>query len=175
MPVYEFYCPHCHTIFNFLSKRINITDTPLCPKCSSPDMERKVSIFSVISSSNKETSEEDEGDPITKMLSQIDETKLEKAIATLSAEAERIDEEDPKAMAGILKKLFDSAGLKLSEPMEEALKRMEAGEDPEKVEEEMGELLEDEEAIFALKNKKISKLLPPKEDETLYEMERYLP
>ncbi len=175
MPVYEFYCPHCHTIFNFLSKRINTTDTPFCPKCSSRDMQRKVSIFSVISSSKEATSEEQEDDPISKMLSQIDESKLERAMASLAQEAERIDEEDPKAMAGILKKLFNTTGIKLSESMEEALRRMEAGEDPEKIEEEMGDLLEDEEAIFDFKKKKFSRILPPKEDETLYEMEKYLP
>ncbi len=58
--------------------------------------------------------------------------------------------------------------------MEEALKRLEAGEDPEKIEEEMGELFEDENSLFDLKKTKISKLLPPKEDQTLYDMEEYI-
>ncbi len=173
MPVYEFYCPHCHMIFNFLSRKINTQDTPRCPRCSNKDMSRKVSIFSVISRAKREEKGEEE-DPFSRLLSQMDESRLEKVIASLSREAEKMDEEDPRAMAGLIKKLFDSTGIKLSDAMEEALRRMEAGEDMEKIEEDMGEVLEDEEAIFDLKKKRLSRLLPPREDETLYEMEKYL-
>ena len=28
MPIYEFYCEPCHTLFSFLSKRVNTTATP---------------------------------------------------------------------------------------------------------------------------------------------------
>ena len=37
MPIYEFYCASCHTVFNFLSKRINTDGTPACPKCGRPN------------------------------------------------------------------------------------------------------------------------------------------
>ncbi len=173
MPVYEFYCPHCHMIFNFLSKRINTKDTPICPKCRSKDMQKKISIFSVISSS-KDKEGEDTGDPLDKILSQVDESKLEKAFASLAAEAESIDQDNPKDMAKMMKKLFETTGLKMGQSMEEALSRLEAGEDPEKIEEDMGELFEDENALFDFKKKTISKLLPPKEDETLYNMDEYI-
>ena len=41
-----------------------------------------------------------------------------------------------------MRKLFDATGLPVAGGMEEALRRMEAGEDPEKIEEDMGEVLE---------------------------------
>ena len=31
MPVYEFYCPDCHMIFNFLSRRIDTRKRPPPP------------------------------------------------------------------------------------------------------------------------------------------------
>jgi hypothetical protein len=53
--------------------------------------------------------------------------------------------------------------------MEEALRRMEAGEDPEQVEAEMGELLEEEEP-FTLKegSAKAARTRPPVKDDQLY-------
>ena len=62
-------------------------------------------------------------------------------------------------------------GLNLGASMEEALQRMEAGEDPEQIEAEMGDLLEGEEP-FSLneKSSKILKSRPPQKDEKLYEL-----
>jgi putative FmdB family regulatory protein len=36
MPIYEFACPNCRILFNFLSKRINPDRLPVCPKCYAP-------------------------------------------------------------------------------------------------------------------------------------------
>ena len=33
MPIYEFYCPDCNTIFNFFCRRIVTDKKPACPKC----------------------------------------------------------------------------------------------------------------------------------------------
>jgi len=50
------------------------------------------------------------------------------------------------------------------------MKRLEAGEDPEKIEEEMGDILEED--PFALPEKKVvgEKSETPFKDETLYEL-----
>ena len=37
MPIYEFACPDCRKIFNFLSKRLQPAGPPACPKCGAPD------------------------------------------------------------------------------------------------------------------------------------------
>ena len=101
----------------------------------------------------------------------IDEAKMEKALNLLAREAEGMNEEDPRQAANLMRKLSDVAGIGLGPGMEEALKRMEAGEDPEQIEAEMGDLLEEEEP-FLLEGKKGPRghRPPPKHDETLYEL-----
>ena len=82
-----------------------------------------------------------------------------------------MDENDPRQAANLMRKLTDMTGLNLGASMEEALQRMEAGEDPEQIEAEMGDLLEGEEP-FNLKEKssKNLKSRPPQKDEKLYEL-----
>ena len=46
MPIYEFYCPDCHTIFNFFSARIETEKRPDCPRCGRSKLERRMSVFS---------------------------------------------------------------------------------------------------------------------------------
>ena len=92
----------------------------------------------------------------------------------MTPEAETLDEDDPKQAAAMMRKLFDSTGMKLGDSLEEAMSRMEAGEDPDKIEQEMGDILE-EENPFSAKPKKMfddlrRKYLPPRVDERLYEM-----
>ncbi len=166
MPVYEFYCEDCHMIFNFFSRRINTEKRPACPRCGRPELERQVSIFA-ISKGRKESDE----DPFPS----IDEDKMEKAMMELAAEAEGMDEEDPRQAARLMKKLFDATGLEMGSGMEEAIRRMEAGEDPEKIEEELGDILETEDPFSQIATKKGLKGLRrrycrPQVDDTLYEL-----
>ena len=81
-------------------------------------------------------------------------------------------EDDPRQAAMLMRKLSDVTGLKMGTGMEEALSRMERGEDPEKIEAEMGDLLEGEEPFLLESSTKgsRSKKPKPKVDETLYEL-----
>ena len=82
-----------------------------------------------------------------------------------------MDEEDPKQAAQLMRKLTEATGLKMGASMEEALHRLEKGEDPEKIEAEMGNLLEqDDPFILESKGKTASKKPKPKRDETLYDL-----
>ena len=103
----------------------------------------------------------------------FDESKMEQAMGMLAGEAERMDEEDPRQAANLMRKLTDMTGMKLGDGMEEALSRMEKGEDPEKIEAEMGDLLEDEDP-FTLPGKKGTlkgaNRPAPKRDDTLYDL-----
>ena len=47
MPIYEFYCPHCHRVFNFLSRAVNTDKTPDCPQCDRPGLTRRASAFAI--------------------------------------------------------------------------------------------------------------------------------
>ena len=136
MPIYEFYCKRCDTIYNFFSRTINTDKTPKCPKCRNVRLKRQVSIFAAISGKK---GDEGEGD-----MPGFDEAKMEKAMSMLASEAGGLKEDDPRQAAQLMRKLTEATGLKMGSGMEEALARMERGEDPERIEAEMGDLLEGE-------------------------------
>jgi hypothetical protein len=74
----------------------------------------------------------------------FDESKMEGAIEALAGEAERIREDDPRQAAQLMRKFTKMTGMEMGSGMQEALKRMESGEDPEAIEKEMGDVLEQE-------------------------------
>jgi hypothetical protein len=101
----------------------------------------------------------------------IDEAKMEKAMELLAREADGINEDDPRQAAGLMRKFTDATGATLGPGMEEALKRMEAGEDPEQIEAEMGDLIAEEEPfMFDGKMSAKARKARPRQDETLYEL-----
>jgi len=165
MPIYEFYCPDCHRIYSFLSRAINTTREPACPKCARPKLQRRVSAFAI--SKNRPEPAED-GMP------DVDEAKMERIMAELAGEAEGMSEEDPRQMARLMRKLYDATGMKLGGGVEEAIRRMEAGENPDKIDEEMGHLFDEEAPLFEGGEGGIKglrrRLLPPAVDDNLYEM-----
>jgi putative FmdB family regulatory protein len=160
MPVYEFYCSDCHTIFNFLSRRVNTEKQPDCPKCGRPGLERQVSQFAV-SKGRKE--EPVEGMP------DMDEAQMERAMESLAGEMDGMDENDPRQMARFMRKFTEATGMNLGSDMEETMRRLEAGEDPEKIEEEMGDLFNEENPFGREGVKKLKRrYVPPSHDDTLY-------
>ena len=59
----------------------------------------------------------------------FDESRMEQAMNVLAGEAEKINEDDPRQAADLMRKLTDMTGMKLGDNMKEALTRMEKGED----------------------------------------------
>jgi len=147
-------------IFNFMARAVDTEKRPLCPKCKKTKLVRQMSVFAT---SRNRGEEEDMPMP------DLDESKMEQAMNMLAREAEHINEDDPRQAVDLMRKLSDMTGVNLGPGMEEALKRMEAGEDPEQIEAEMGDLLEEEEP-FTLKEKsaRARKKRPPSVDEKLY-------
>jgi hypothetical protein len=99
----------------------------------------------------------------------IDEEKMETAVMGLAGEMEGIDENNPRQMAHFLKRLKDVTGMNLGSGMEEVIRRLELGDDPDKIESEMGELLDGEnpfslEGIRGIRRR----VAPPVHDDTLY-------
>ena len=162
MPIYEFYCKDCHWLFNFFSSTVNTDKQPLCPKCRKRKLKRQMSVFASPRSGDEEPD---------MALPDMDETKMEEAMGMLAREAEKVDEEDPRQAANLMRKLTDLTGLDLGPGMQEALSRMEAGEDPEQIEADMGDLLEQEEPF--LMKEKVSRAIrqrPPRVDEKIYDL-----
>jgi len=167
MPIYEFYCRHCHTVFNFLSRTVNTTKRPPCPRCKRK-LERQVSLFAMGGGGASE-----EGDD---MDFPVDEGRMERAIESLAGEMEHVNEDDPRQAANLMRKFSKMTGLEFGGSMEEALERMEAGEDPEAVEAELGDAMDSEEPFVPPEHKggATAKGRPsrgePRRDRTLYEM-----
>jgi len=163
MPIYEFYCRACHTIFNFLSRRVNTEKIPACPRCGAA-LAKQLSSFSTIGKARESGDDE--------MFAGLDEAKLESAFGEIMQEAERLNEDDPRQMAQLMRRLSAKTGLSLGDGMEEALTRLEAGEDPEAIEQELGAALEGDELFVAgrRKGQAGSAQAPPAYDDELYEM-----
>jgi putative FmdB family regulatory protein len=166
MPVYEFYCSDCHTIFNFFSRRVDTTTRPKCPRCGRAKLERKVSRFATL---GKASAASDAGD----LPDDVDESKLEGLMESLGRQAEGMDENNPRQMAAMMRQMHEATGMPLGDRAEEAIRRMEAGESPDKIEEEMGDIFGEEGPDIDLptgKRRKKSRTSAPAVDATLYDM-----
>ena len=143
MPIYEFACPKCRKIFSFLSKRIHPERQPVCPKCGNTNLSKQVSRFAMtrgLAEPGAKSEGEDAGGPMPN----FDDPRVARAMAEMERDMEHMDENNPKHMAHMMRKMKDimPPGTAPKE-LDVAIKRLEAGEDPEKIEEDMGELLGD--------------------------------
>lgn len=167
MPIYEFYCRKCNTIYNFLSRSIQPDKRPNCPTCKKAKLDKQVSLFAQ-TGKTKETPDEAPALP-------MDEAKMDRAMDALAREADSITEEDPRQAANLMRKFSSMTGMELGSGMKEALNRLEAGEDPDTIEAELGDRLEAEDP-FILPEKtgtgrrKAAARPAPRRDTTLYEM-----
>lgn len=178
MPIYEFYCPDNNTLYSFLAKTMRYGDrVPRCPEDPSFQMEKKVSNFAFVGTA-KEAPEEGG-------LDSVDDAKMESVMAELERDMAGFDESnpDPRQMAQLMRKMTNLTGEKLPGEMEEMVRRLESGEDPEKLEEEYGDVIDsmdDGDAVDAASSdaaKKLRRLhrrmTAPKKDSTLYDMAEY--
>ena len=143
MPIYEFACPRCRKIFSFLSKRVNPSRKPACPKCGGKKMIKEVSRFAMIKGVEEPKAGggmEEDGPPMP----DLDDPRIARAMGELERDMEHMDENNPKHMAHMMRKMKDLLPADaMPKEMEIAIKRLEQGEDPEKIEEDMGDVLGD--------------------------------
>jgi len=106
----------------------------------------------------------------------MDEEQMMRAFASMAGDFENLDENDPKQADKIMQRLFDATSTQPGAGTAEAIRRMEAGEDPNRIEAELGDVLEQEDpfAGTAVKSSRPDlktlrrELIPPKRDETWY-------
>ncbi len=179
MPIYEFYSPDTHKIYSFYARRILARgEVPRCPEGSGHRMERVLSPFAVTGRAKEPQADGGSGaddlDP-----------RLEAEMMRMAGEMSSLDDEnpDPRQLGRMMRRMMEITGEKMPEPMLEMLARMEKGEDPEKLEEEYGDVLDDESfpaggsaedgaaggGVSTLRRK-----LPPRRDPKLYELSEYL-
>ncbi len=143
MPIYEYACPKCRVIFNFLSKRLKPGRSPACPKCGNRKMAKQVSRFA-LSRRLKEPAAKTQSEGSEGPMPDLDDPRVEHAMMELERDMEHLDENNPKHMAHMMRKMKDLMPPgSVPKELDVAIKRLEAGEDPDKIEEDMGDLLGD--------------------------------
>ena len=141
MPIYEFACPSCRKIFSFLSRRVNPDRLPVCPKCGNKKLEKQLSRFAM-SRNLKEPPTGAGGDDLPEP--DFDDPRVARAMAEMERDLEHLDENNPRHMAHMMRKMKDLLpGGAVPKEFETAIKRLEAGEDPEKIEADMGDVFGD--------------------------------
>lgn len=144
MPIYEFACPRCRRIFSFLSKRIRPSHAPACPKCGRPELQRQVSTFALLKGSPEPTHAPNASpdDPNAPEVPGLDDPRMAQALGELERDIGHLDENNPRHMAHMLRKMQQAMPQgSVPKDMEAAIRRLEQGEDPEKIEADMGEAL----------------------------------
>jgi putative FmdB family regulatory protein len=138
MPIYEFACPKCRKIFSFLAKTTRADRVPACPKCGHRKLSKQVTSFAMTRGIPEPSAG---GAP---PMPDMDDPRMERAMSKLERDMEHMDENNPRHMAHMMKKMKDimPAG-SVPKEIDIAIKRLEAGEDPEKVEADMGDALGD--------------------------------
>lgn len=149
MPIYEYLCPHCNRVFSFLTARVGDPRQPSCPRCGGAEMRKQVSRFAFRRGGGGRGAAggddavggdfgglggagEGAGDP-------MDDPRVEREMMRLMSQAEHMDENDPRQLGQLMRRMSEITGEGLDAEMEEAVRRLEAGEDPDRVEEDLGE------------------------------------
>ena len=90
MPIYEFYCEDCNTIFTFFSRTVNTSKKPKCPRCKTRTLQRRMSAFAVTGRAK----EDNDADELP-----VDECNMDQALHMRAGEAAEITEELPRQAA----------------------------------------------------------------------------
>ena len=103
--------------------------------------------------------------------SNLDENRVHEALAMMEGGTGLADRDDPRKAVEFMRKLNEVSGIPTGPNMEEALKRFESGEDPQVIQDEMGDLLKQEVNELTKKKKTAKKSADkPEIDDELYEL-----
>ena len=137
MPIYEYQCEKCGRVLNFLVRRVEDHQPPACPKCGHAGMARVLSRFAAPKKGGKNAGSKSASGASPP-------AGLPPGMENLMSEAEGMDENDPRAMGRFMRKMAEQSGEPVPAEMHEVIRRLESGEDPEKIGEQMGGALDDE-------------------------------
>ncbi len=124
MPTYEYRCGACHRRVSIFfpsfsaAERRTAAGENRCPRCGSPDLTRLMSRFFTVKSDD----------------SDVDDMSEES-----DSMFEGLDEDDPRSVARWARRMKESMGdeMDLGPDFDRALDRIESGEDPDKVMEDL--------------------------------------
>jgi len=107
MPIYEFACPKCRRIFNFLSKRMISDRLPTCPKCGNKKMVKQMSRFATTKGLKEPAAKGDADAGDEGPMPDFDDPRMMRAMSELERDMEHLDENNPKHMAHMMRKMKD--------------------------------------------------------------------
>ena len=116
MPIFEYACPRCRKIFNFLVRNLSRKKEFRCPQCGAAGLKRIYSPFA---------------------LARSEESRIEKMADPSFFSG--LDEKNPRSLARLMRKMSREAGEPMDGEMTEMCDRREAGENPEEIEKSLGE------------------------------------
>lgn len=123
MPIYEYLCRDCNTVYQFYSRTASPKAAPSCPKATDHrELVRQMSGFAIGAPAASSTRSSSADDP-------ADMARMEGLMGKLGA----IDEQDPKAVGRLMREMAALSG-EADPRMEEAIRRLEGGEDLERIE-----------------------------------------
>lgn len=154
MPIYEYYCPDNNRIYQFFAKTLAQAEaTPKCPDNPNFRMVKMVSGFAIGKGTRKSAASDEAARAPDESGGEgpdagpggpgdgFDDPRMEAAFNQLEREMESIDENDPRAMGRMMRRMSELTGERLDGEMEEMVRKLEEGQDPEKIEAELGDAL----------------------------------
>ncbi len=115
MPIYEYRCADCGRKASIFFRSFSAVTEPPCPHCGGLQLKRLMSRVAVHRGGRGAAGEDD-----------LDDGDFDRYL-------DGIDENDPRSVARAMRRMSDEMGEPIEPEMAEALTRMEAGEDPERV------------------------------------------
>lgn len=128
MPIYEYRCDDCKRKVSIFWRSLSAVDSSKarCSKCGSAKLTRVMSRVRVVRHAGGESNSPQTDD-------EMDESMLR--------DLESLDENDPRALGRMMRKMADQTGEPLGDEFEEVVGRLEKGESPESIEQKMGDVL----------------------------------
>ncbi len=121
MPIYEYTCQDCNRRVSLLWRSFSDAQSreAVCPRCGGNKLTRLISRVAVLRS---------------------EESHLDNMSSADNPLGDGLDENDPKSLARFMRKMANETGEDLGPEFEEVVGRLEAGEDPESIEDSMPDL-----------------------------------
>lgn len=137
MPIYEYYCQETHTVYQFYAKTLaQGQTTPKCPDNPAFRLRKLVSNFAVTKGGKK--ADAGEPKPAADSSDPADDARMEAAMGAMEQEFSSVDENDPRAMARMMRRMSELTGEKIDGEMEEVVRKLEEGADPDSLEDQLG-------------------------------------
>jgi len=142
MPIYEYYCGDNHRIYQFFAKTLAQGATvPKCPDNPKFRMTKILSPFAVVSPGKRGGAEKEgemKGGDDAGGMGAPDDPRMAAAMGAMEREFANVDENDPRAMGRMMRRMAEVSGEKIDGEMEEVVRKLEEGADPDSLEEQLG-------------------------------------